>query len=83
MRLRGGPGRRRQGPYAPVVEALQADYRVREAARVAYTFKLDPVTVLNGGRPRLREGWIGRLIRIAAHNIVQSDLKKSSARKGS
>jgi hypothetical protein len=35
------------GPYAAVVDALVADPRVITATRVAYTFGIDPVTVLD------------------------------------
>jgi hypothetical protein len=40
-----GAGRR--GPYAAVVDALTADPRVITATRVAYTFGIDPISVLD------------------------------------
>lgn len=51
---------------------LEQDPRVRGAARVAATFHLDPVTVLSE-RVTLR-----RLVRIAAHNIVQTEASKAA-----
>lgn len=77
MRLRyhahGGP----RGPYAAVVEELQADPRVAEAGRIGYTFKLDPLSILNAGRPLGRsEDWKDRAIRAACHNVVIGDLSR-------
>lgn len=48
------------------------DSRIRAAALISHTFGLDPVTVL-GERIVLN-----RLLRLAAHNIVQTEQAKAS-----
>lgn len=53
---------------------LEADGRVRAAALVADTFKLDPVTVL--AEPDL----LNRLLRLAAHNVIQTETEKAHKR---
>lgn len=42
-----------------------------DAARVARTFELDPVLVLDERDP------IARAVRLAAHNVVVADAKRS------
>lgn len=49
---------------------LEASGRVRAAALVASTFHLDPVEVLAERDP------LRRLIRIAAHNVIQTEANK-------
>lgn len=55
-------------------QALEASPRMRAAAIVAATFSLDPLTVLEESDP------FRRLIRIAAHNIVQTEERKAQQR---
>lgn len=45
---------------------------MREAAVVAYTLKLDPVAVLD--EPSV----LKRLLRVAAHNVVQDETAKAN-----
>lgn len=52
---------------------LEKDARVREAAVVAYSLKLDPVAILD--EPSL----LKRLLRVAAHNVIQDELKRANA----
>lgn len=49
---------------------LEADPRVRAAALVAYTFHLDPAVVIG------EEDQLKASVRIAAHNVVQSEERK-------
>lgn len=55
---------------------LEGDSRIRAAALIAETFKLDPVAVLD--EPDV----LRRLIRVAAHNVVQTEIKRAQG-KGS
>lgn len=55
---------------------LEGDGRIRAAALIADTFKLDPLTVLE--EPDL----LRRLVRLAAHNVVQTEAKRAQG-KGS
>lgn len=57
----GGEQTRRD---AALRELLEGDLRVRDAAIIGRTFRLDPVTVL-GERDRF-----ARLVRVAAANII-------------
>lgn len=50
---------------------LEADTRLKTAARVARTFRLDPIVVLNADTRH----W---LIRTAAHNVVTRDEKEAA-----
>lgn len=90
MGRRGGP----RGPYrlgeededapgvlnpraralAEQVTRLEGDGRVKAAALIGQTFSLDPVEVL-AERDELRA-----LIRLAAHNIVQTETAKAHKR---
>ena len=54
---------------------LEADTRVRAAALIGDTFGLDPIAVLAERDP------LRRLIRIAAHNIVQNEHQRAQQRK--
>lgn len=77
MRLRDNPLGGAGGPYQALAEQLQADQRVAEAGRIGYTFKLDPLAILNGGQPLGRpEDWKDRAIRAACHNVVIGDLSR-------
>lgn len=55
---------------------LAADGRVRAAAFVADTFKLDPVAVLAEREP------LNVLIRLAAHNLLQNEADKARRKSG-
>lgn len=46
---------------------------MREAAVVAYTLKLDPVAILD------EPSTLKRLLRVAAHNVVQDELRKADS----
>ena len=80
-----GVGGNEDGAGAPITVAgayakarlarLEADVRVRAAAIVAATFRLDPVLVLAEVDPLKAD------VRIAAHNIVQDEERKARARK--
>lgn len=50
---------------------LEADTRLRTAARVARTFRLDPIVVLDADPKK----W---LIRTAAHNVVTREEKEAA-----
>lgn len=52
------------------LDALVADGRLRAAAIVAHTFHLDPAQVLGEGDA------FKRLVRIAAHNVIQTQANK-------
>lgn len=89
----GRRGLRRRGPYgvgddedglpAPITlrqarhdaarHTLEADPRLRTAAIIASTFHLDPVDVL-GESDRVK-----RLVRLAAHNVIQRELNRAAA----
>lgn len=59
------------------LERLEHDPRVRTAALVCSTFHLDPVAYLDERDP------FKLLLRIAAHNVVQTETSKASkATKG-
>lgn len=53
---------------------LERDYRIRTVALVADTFKLDPVALLE------EPDELKRLIRLAAHNVVQTETEKAQKR---
>lgn len=86
-RLRGGPygvgDEDEDGLPLPITLAqrrhdamrvtLEGDPRVITAARVAHTFRQDPVAYLEERRP------LARLVRIAAHNIIIRDENKRNA----
>lgn len=84
--LRHGPYDLDEGEYVPLVvvrdgarterilRALEESPRMRAAAIVAATFGRDPVSVLAETDP------FKRLIRIAAHNIVQTEERKAQQR---
>lgn len=55
---------------------LTSDGRVRAAALVAATFRLDPVAVLEERDP------LKVNVRIAAHNYLQNEAEKARRRKG-
>lgn len=55
---------------------LEGDSRIRAAALIADTFKLDPVAVLEESH------LLRRLVRLAAHNVVQTETKRAQG-KGS
>lgn len=50
---------------------LEADTRLKTAARVARTFRLDPIVVLDADTKQ----W---LIRVAANNVVARDEKEAA-----
>lgn len=54
------------------LERIERDPRVRTAALVCSTFHLDPVAYLDERDP------FKLLIRIAAHNVVQTETSKAS-----
>lgn len=56
------------------IKRLEADGRVRTAALVASTFNLDPVAVLD--EPDV----LKRLVRLAAHNVIQTETEKANKR---
>lgn len=66
----GGVLTPRQRAEKATADALERDGRVRAAAIVAHTFHLDPVRVLAEGDA------FKRLVRIAAHNIIQNQANK-------
>lgn len=49
------------------LERLEGDTRIITAARIAATFGLDPLVVLEERRP------LARLARLAAHNVAVAD----------
>lgn len=53
------------------LERLSRDGRIRAAALIADTFKLDPVAVLEE-RDELK-----RNVRLAAHNLIQTEAEKA------
>lgn len=63
--------------YRAQLAALEADPRLRGAARVAATFHLDPVLLLSEPDP------FRRLERIAAHNVVMADEAKANRKTSS
>lgn len=64
---------------ATVIDAqlarLSADGRVRAAALVGYTFKLDPVMILE------ESDSLRALVRLAAHNYLQTEREKAARKK--
>lgn len=56
------------------IRRLEGDYRIRNAALVAHTFQLDPAELADE-RDALK-----RLVRLAAHNIVQHEREKAEKR---
>lgn len=55
---------------------LEGDTRIRAAALIADTFNLDPVTVLE------ETNLLRRLVRLAAHNVVQTEAKRHGRGSG-
>ena len=60
------------GPYDGLVERLQAEATLRSAARIARTFRLDPLLVLDDP-DEFR--WA---VRVAAHNVIAQDEKDAA-----
>lgn len=59
---------------ARLLARLEASSRLRTAAIIGDTFNLDPVFVLE------EDDALRRLVRIAAHNVVQDETRKAQQR---
>lgn len=67
---------RPQGPDGKLLARLEADVRVRNAALIAHTFPgLDPAAILDERDP------LKRLLRLAAHNVVQDEAERARRRQ--
>lgn len=60
--------------YKALLGRLEADPRVRDAALIGEVFGLDPVAVLDEPKP------FRRLLRVAAHNVVQDERERAEKR---